>query len=87
MGNRTHEDITEVVDITGIRKINSKDGKVRLQDMKILKNRYFNLFTISQSLNKGWTLTGNKEYISIKMDKLNQGCPIDNDKERLVVRD
>jgi Reverse transcriptase (RNA-dependent DNA polymerase) len=68
MGNGTQERVQEIADIEGIVCNKNKKRKVRIQDVTILKNGRFNLFSISQMLKKGWRLTGNAEYIAIQKD-------------------
>jgi hypothetical protein len=70
MGNGTKEQITEVADVLGTISVRNKIKKVRIQDVTILKNGKFNLFSLSQMLKKGWKLTGNDEYIAISKGDL-----------------
>jgi hypothetical protein len=70
MGNGTKERITEVADVLGTISVRNKMKRVRIQDVTILKNGKFNLFSLSQMLKKGWKLTGNNEYIAISKGDL-----------------
>jgi hypothetical protein len=70
MGNGTKEQITEVADVLGAISVRKELKKVRIQDVTILKNGKFNLFSLSQMLKKGWKLTGNDEYIGISKGDL-----------------
>jgi hypothetical protein len=65
MGNGTKEQITEVA-VSG----KNEKKRVRIQDVTILKNGRFNLFSLSQMLKKGWKLTCNNEYIAISKGDL-----------------
>jgi hypothetical protein len=70
MGNGTKEQITEVADVLGTISVKNEIKRVRIQDITILKNGRFNLFSLNQMLKKGWKLTGNNEYIAISKGDL-----------------
>jgi hypothetical protein len=70
MGNGTKEQITEVANVLGTISVRNEMKKVRIQDVTILKNGKFNLFSLSQMLKKGWRLTGNDKYIAISKGDL-----------------
>jgi hypothetical protein len=82
MGNGTKEQITEVADVLGTISVKNEIKKVRIQDVTILKNGRFNLFSLRQMLKKGWKLTGNDEYIAVSKGDLeirfNQRIPTKN---------
>jgi Zinc knuckle len=70
IGNGTMEQITDVADVLGTISVKNEKKRVRIQDVTILKNGRFNLFSLSQMLKKGWKLTGNDEYIAISKGDL-----------------
>jgi hypothetical protein len=70
MGNGTKEPITEITDVIGTISVMNEVKKVRIQDITILKNGQYNLFSLSQMLKKGWNLTGSNIYIAINKGDL-----------------
>jgi hypothetical protein len=70
MGNRTQEAISEISDVVGMIHNEKETKRVRIQNVKILKNGRFNLFSNSQMLKKAWNFTGNNNYIAIKKEDI-----------------
>ena len=72
MGNGTQESVQETADVVGcIRDSQTNETKnIRIQNVSILPNGQFNLFSISQMLNKGWKLAGDNDKITISKGDL-----------------
>ena len=66
MGNGTTEEVTESGDLFGEIKSKGKTIPIRIQDVTIMPNGTFNLFSVSQAL---WEMEGNKNEITLKKGK------------------
>jgi len=69
MGNGTTEVVTESGDLFGEIKSKGKTVPIRIQDVRIMPNGTFNLFSVSQALSKGWEMEGNKNETTLKKGK------------------
>ena len=69
MGNGTTEVVTESGDLFGEIKSKGKTSPIRIQDVTIMPNGTFNLFSVSQALSKGWEMEGNKNETTLKKGK------------------
>jgi hypothetical protein len=70
MGNGSQEEAKEVADVIGTIHHQGKQCRVRIQDVTLLTNGHLNLFSISQMLQKGWRLHGDKESITISKGEM-----------------
>jgi hypothetical protein len=57
-------------DVIGKLEVDGVIKTVKICDVTYLQNGKFNLFSISQMLNKGWKMKGSEDNITISKDKL-----------------
>jgi hypothetical protein len=58
MGNRSQEEVKVIGDVMGIVGDKKEEKHIRIQGVTYLKNGRVNLFSVSQMLKRGWTMSG-----------------------------
>jgi hypothetical protein len=77
MGNGKVDEFKLIGDLVGSIKMNDTDkqNRVKILDVSYLPNGKFNLFSLTQSMSKGWLLGGNVD--GLKLRKGNQVLTFD----------